>query len=88
MSVLIRLHSRFFLLTISCWLCVVAQHGNGSSGNMTEQEAGWVPFITSRLDHIIVKEGVSVTMNCNVSGNPEPQIQWYNSNGRLLNQES
>ncbi|XP_048382845.1 microfibrillar-associated protein 3-like [Stegostoma tigrinum] len=88
MPVLISLHGRFFLLTVSCWLYVVAQRGNGSSGNMTEQGAGWVPFITSRLDHIIVKEGVSVTMNCNVSGNPEPQIQWYNSNGRLLNQES
>ncbi|XP_067885387.1 microfibrillar-associated protein 3-like [Heterodontus francisci] len=81
----ISLRCSFLLLTAGCLLCALAQEVNRSAVNGT---AGWVPFVTSRLDHIIVKEGVSVTMNCNVSGNPVPQIQWYNSNGRLLRQES
>ncbi|XP_038661728.1 microfibrillar-associated protein 3-like [Scyliorhinus canicula] len=88
MFALLSLGCRFLLLAASGLTCALAQDVNGSTGNATEQVLGWVPFVTSRLDHIIVKEGVSVTMNCNVSGNPVPQIQWYNSNGRLLSQES
>ncbi|XP_041041807.1 microfibrillar-associated protein 3-like [Carcharodon carcharias] len=84
----ISLRCSFLLLAARCSLCALAQDANSSTVNATEQMAGWVPFITSRLDHIIVKEGGSVTMNCNVSGNPVPQILWYNSNGRLLHQES
>uniref|UniRef100_UPI00398F5230 microfibrillar-associated protein 3-like n=1 Tax=Pristiophorus japonicus TaxID=55135 RepID=UPI00398F5230 len=81
------LHWCSLLLTSGCWLCALAQDINGTTANGTEPMAGWVPFVMSRVDHIIVKEGVSVTIDCNVSGSPVPHIQWYNSNGRLLDQE-
>ncbi|XP_078071252.1 microfibrillar-associated protein 3-like [Mustelus asterias] len=84
----ISLSCSFLLLAASGLTYALAQDINSSAVNATEQMPGWVPFITSRLDHIIVKEGVSVTMDCNVSGNPVPRIQWYNSNGRQLHQES
>ncbi|XP_051876487.1 microfibrillar-associated protein 3-like [Pristis pectinata] len=83
----INLRCCFLLLTSGYLLCALAQDANRTIANGTEQMAGRVPFITSQLDHLIAKEGLSVTIGCNVSGNPPPQVQWYNSNGRLLNQE-
>ncbi|KYO46209.1 microfibrillar-associated protein 3-like [Alligator mississippiensis] len=48
---------------------------------------GSVPVVISRIDHIIVKEGSSALLDCNVQGNPGPHYKWYNSNGRLLKEE-
>ncbi|XP_067838583.1 microfibrillar-associated protein 3-like [Heptranchias perlo] len=84
MFALISLRHWFLMLTSSCWLCALARDVNSTAVNGTEV----MPYVTSRLDHIIVKEGASVSIDCNVSGNPVPQIQWYNSNGHLLDQES
>ncbi|KFV06527.1 Microfibrillar-associated protein 3-like, partial [Pterocles gutturalis] len=36
---------------------------------------------------IIVKEGSSALIDCNVQGSPSPRYQWYNSNGHLLQEE-
>ncbi|KGL83598.1 Microfibrillar-associated protein 3-like, partial [Tinamus guttatus] len=36
---------------------------------------------------IIVREGSSALIDCNVRGNPSPHYRWYNSNGRLLHEE-
>ncbi|KAM4706428.1 microfibrillar-associated protein 3-like [Discoglossus pictus] len=47
-----------------------------------------VPVILTRVDHIIVREGQSVTINCNVDGHPGPHFQWYNSIGHLLDEEN
>lgn len=77
-----------FLLSVSGYLlCALAQGTNLTVVNGTERMVGRVPFITSQLDHLIAKEGLSVAIGCNVSGSPVLQVQWYNSNGRLLNQE-
>ncbi|XP_062905561.1 microfibrillar-associated protein 3-like [Mobula hypostoma] len=87
MTALVNLQCCLLLLTSGHLLCALAQGANDTAINGTEQTAGRVPFITSQLDHLIAKEGLSVTIGCNVSGNPPPQVQWYNSNGRLLTQE-
>ncbi|XP_072262150.1 microfibrillar-associated protein 3-like isoform X2 [Pyxicephalus adspersus] len=47
-----------------------------------------LPVITSRVDHIIVKEGNSVIIHCNIEGHPDPSFHWYNSNGHLLKEEN
>ncbi|KFQ31088.1 Microfibrillar-associated protein 3-like, partial [Merops nubicus] len=36
---------------------------------------------------IIVKEGSSALIDCSVQGSPGPHYRWYNSNGRLLQEE-
>ncbi|KAM9329962.1 microfibrillar-associated protein 3-like [Gastrophryne carolinensis] len=47
-----------------------------------------LPIITSRVDHIIVKEGNSVAIQCNIEGHPNPHFQWYHSNEHLLEEEN
>ncbi|XP_053559800.1 microfibrillar-associated protein 3-like [Bombina bombina] len=46
------------------------------------------PVIMSRVDHIIVKEGQSVIINCNIEGHPGPHFRWYNSIGHLLEEDN
>ncbi|XP_020661176.2 microfibrillar-associated protein 3-like [Pogona vitticeps] len=52
--------------------------------NHTNMFVGSVPVITSRIDHVIVKEGYSALIDCNIQGNPGPEYKWYNSNGHLV----
>lgn len=64
-----------------------AEDVSNSTLNRTDTHAGAAPLVTSRIDHIIVKEGSSALIDCNVQGSPSPRYRWYNSNGRLLQEE-
>ncbi|XP_069797458.1 microfibrillar-associated protein 3-like [Narcine bancroftii] len=88
MSAPVNLRCCFLLLTSGYLLSALGQDANRTVGDGTEQMAGRVPFITSQMDYLIAKEGFSVSIGCNVSGDPPPQVQWYNSNGQLLNLEA
>ncbi|XP_060634697.2 microfibrillar-associated protein 3-like [Anolis sagrei] len=61
-----------------------AEEVNNSTLNRTDMLIGSVPVVTSRIDHVIVKEGFSALINCNIQGQPGPEYKWYNSNGRLV----
>uniref|UniRef100_A0A8C5MY78 Microfibril associated protein 3 like n=1 Tax=Leptobrachium leishanense TaxID=445787 RepID=A0A8C5MY78_9ANUR len=65
------------------------QTSNSSNQTLNSSEvlSEFLPVITSRVDHIIAKEGSSVIIQCNIHGHPDPQFQWYNSNGHLLKEE-
>lgn len=76
---------RLLLLTLS-WAVRAEDVGDATYFNGTESKPGIVPFVIARLDHIIVREGASASIDCNVSGEPLPHIQWYNSNGHLLDE--
>ncbi|XP_018415540.1 PREDICTED: microfibrillar-associated protein 3-like [Nanorana parkeri] len=61
------------------------------TNNRTDNTTGTLDsllFITSTVDHIIVKEGNSVVIPCNIEGHPDPHFQWFNSNGHLLKEEN
>ncbi|XP_015669958.1 microfibrillar-associated protein 3-like isoform X1 [Protobothrops mucrosquamatus] len=58
-----------------------------STLNHTDLLIGSVPMVISRIDHIIVKEGYSALIDCNVQGYPEPVYKWYNSNGHLVKED-
>lgn len=58
-----------------------------STLNHTDLLAGFVPMVISRIEHIIVKEGYSALIDCNVQGYPEPVYKWYNSNGHLVKED-
>ncbi|XP_043827012.1 microfibrillar-associated protein 3-like [Dromiciops gliroides] len=64
-----------------------AKNITNSTLNGTDMVLGSMPVITARVDHVIVKEGKSASINCNVHGIPDPRFKWYNSNGRLLKEE-
>ncbi|XP_036620085.1 microfibrillar-associated protein 3-like [Trichosurus vulpecula] len=58
-----------------------------STLNGTDVVLGSMPLIIARVDHVIVKEGKSALLNCNIHGIPDPHFKWYNSNGHLLKEE-
>ncbi|XP_006864589.1 PREDICTED: microfibrillar-associated protein 3-like [Chrysochloris asiatica] len=66
---------------------VSAKNVTNSPLNGTDTVLGSVPVILATMDHIIVKEGNSALINCNVYGIPDPQFKWYNSIGKLLEEE-
>ncbi|XP_063776701.1 microfibrillar-associated protein 3-like [Pseudophryne corroboree] len=60
---------------------------NNHTANVSAPLLESLPVITSMVDHIIVREGNSVVIHCNIVGHPDPHFQWYNSNGHLLNED-
>uniref|UniRef100_A0A8C8S7J5 Ig-like domain-containing protein n=1 Tax=Pelusios castaneus TaxID=367368 RepID=A0A8C8S7J5_9SAUR len=64
-----------------------AEDATSSTLNRTDVNFGSAPVVVSRIDHIVVKEGNSALIDCNVRGNPSPRYKWYNSNGCLLKEE-
>ncbi|XP_068134900.1 microfibrillar-associated protein 3-like isoform X2 [Hyperolius riggenbachi] len=84
-----KLWRRPSLLVPLLFLLVTAissEETNNHTGNASDPLES-LPIITSRVDHIIVKEGNSVLIHCNVEGYPDPHFQWYNSIGHLLKEE-
>ncbi|XP_070612706.1 microfibrillar-associated protein 3-like [Erythrolamprus reginae] len=55
--------------------------------NHTDLLMGSVLMVISKIDHIIVKEGYSALIDCNIQGHPEPVYKWYKSNGHLVKED-
>ncbi|NWJ11439.1 MFA3L protein, partial [Crypturellus undulatus] len=91
MNILNSHHFLYFLpttcLVILLAALTTAEDVTNSTFNRTNVNVGSVPVVTSHIDHIIVREGSSALIDCNVQGNPSPRYRWYNSNGRLLHEE-
>lgn len=53
--------------------------------NGTEADGdGSVPVVLSTVNQIIAREGNCALIDCNITGDPFPNIQWFNSHGHLL----
>lgn len=91
MDILNSRHFLYFLpttrLVILLAALTTAEDVSNSTFNRTDTHTGAAPVVISRIDHIIVKEGSSALIDCNVQGSPSPRYRWYNSNGRLLQEE-
>ncbi|KAL4660924.1 microfi brillar-associated protein 3-like [Arapaima gigas] len=57
---------------------------SGGTENGTLVDGGSVPVVFSRTTQIIAREGNSVAIDCNISGQPFPTVRWVNSHGTLL----
>ncbi|XP_072480017.1 microfibrillar-associated protein 3-like isoform X1 [Notamacropus eugenii] len=75
-----------FLLSLLATFAAAKSITN-STLNSTDVTLGSMPAIIARVDHVIVKEGKSALINCNIHGIPDPHFKWYNSNGHLLKEE-
>lgn len=91
MNILNSHHILYFLpttrLVILLAALTTAEDVTNSTLNRTGMNTGSVPVVISHIDHIIVKEGSSALIDCNVQGSPSPHYRWYNSNGHLLQEE-
>ncbi|KAF1380734.1 hypothetical protein PFLUV_G00167040 [Perca fluviatilis] len=75
---------------------LIVSHTTGAlsldtDGNHTEPsnvtDSGFVPVVFTKVGQIIAREGKSVLIDCNVTGEPFPSVQWFNSHGDLLDTE-
>ncbi|KAK2862982.1 hypothetical protein Q5P01_002515 [Channa striata] len=65
----------------------VDRNGNRTEkGNVTE--SGFVPVAFTKMSQIIAREGSCALIDCNVTGDPFPSVQWFNSHGDRLDTET
>lgn len=76
---------------------LIASHTSGAlsvdvDGNRTEDvnvtESGLVPVVFTKVSQIIAREGSCALIDCNVTGDPFPSVQWFNSHGNRLDTET
>ena len=84
---------RVFLALVS----VLASHAAGAlsvetPGNHTENsnatDGGFVPVVFADVSQIIAREGSCALIDCNITGEPFPSVQWFNSHGDRLDTAS
>ncbi|XP_067303265.1 microfibrillar-associated protein 3-like [Pseudorasbora parva] len=57
----------------------------GGRENGTEADGdGSVPVVLPKISQIIAREGNCALIDCNITGEPFPNVQWFNSHGHLL----
>ncbi|XP_076581534.1 microfibrillar-associated protein 3-like [Chaetodon auriga] len=56
--------------------------------NGTVTDGGFVPVVFTKVSQIIAREGSCVLIDCNVTGDPFPSVQWFNSHGDRLDTET
>uniref|UniRef100_A0A8C7E097 Microfibril associated protein 3 like n=1 Tax=Oncorhynchus kisutch TaxID=8019 RepID=A0A8C7E097_ONCKI len=81
----------FFLLTVislHATAALSAVSDRNSTENGTVADGGFVPLVFSKVNQIIAREGNCALIDCNVTGDPDPSVQWFNSHGDLLDTET
>ncbi|XP_071774147.2 microfibrillar-associated protein 3-like [Centroberyx gerrardi] len=58
------------------------------TGNGTVTDGGFVPAAFTKVSQIIAREGNCALIDCNVTGDPFPNVQWFNSHGDRLDTEA
>uniref|UniRef100_A0A8C6UN16 Microfibril associated protein 3 like n=1 Tax=Neogobius melanostomus TaxID=47308 RepID=A0A8C6UN16_9GOBI len=58
------------------------------NGSMWADAGGPVPAVHAKVSQIIAREGNCVLIDCNVTGEPFPSVQWFNSHGERLDTDS
>lgn len=56
--------------------------------NSTLPSSGFVPVVFTKVSQIIAREGSCALIDCNVTGEPFPSVQWFNSHGDRLDTEN
>lgn len=84
--------SGFLLLVSLMAFCTSGALLEGRDGNGTQNGTaaggGFLPLALTNVNQIIAREGSCVLINCNVTGEPFPSFQWFNSHGERLDMES
>lgn len=65
-------------------LNVTAVDGDEGENGTEANGAGSIPVVVTKTSQIIAREGNCALIDCNVTGDPFPNVQWFNSHGHLL----
>lgn len=77
-----------FLITFyTAGAFTVDANGNRTQ-NANETDSGFVPVLFTKVSQIIAREGSCALIDCNVTGDPFPNVQWFNSHGDRLDTET
>lgn len=68
-------------------LNISAVDGDGKENGTEADGGGSVPLVLTKVSQIIAREGNCALIDCNITGDPFPNIQWCNSHGHLLDTE-
>lgn len=82
---------RFVFLVLACMItsgALSADTDGNHLQNDTLTDGGFVPVVFTKVNQIIAREGSCVLIDCNVTGDPLPSVQWFNSHGDRLDTES
>ncbi|XP_059210683.1 microfibrillar-associated protein 3-like [Centropristis striata] len=66
-------------------LSVDTDENRTENSNVTD--GGFVPVVFTKVNQIIAREGSCALIDCNVTGEPVPSVQWFNSHGERLDTE-
>lgn len=58
--------------------------GDGRENGTEADGDGSVPVVLTKINQIIAREGNCALIDCNITGDPFPNVQWFNSHGHLL----
>ncbi|XP_065150426.1 microfibrillar-associated protein 3-like [Paramisgurnus dabryanus] len=61
---------------------------DGTLNETISDGGGLVPMVHTKVSQIIVREGNCALIDCNITGEPFPKVQWFNSHGKLLDTEN
>lgn len=87
-KMLLSAGSVFLLLASLMTSCTSGTLLEGRDANGSATDGGFVPLVATKVNQIIAREGSCVLIDCNVSGDPFPSFQWFNSHGERLDTES
>ncbi|MED6249108.1 Microfibrillar-associated protein 3-like [Ataeniobius toweri] len=64
-----------------------------ADGNRTENSnvtggGGFIPVVFTKVSQIIAREGSCALIDCNVTGEPFPSVEWFNSHGERLDTQT
>ncbi|KAM4714623.1 microfibrillar-associated protein 3-like [Anableps anableps] len=62
--------------------------GNRTENNNVTDGNGFAPVVFTKVSQIIAREGSSALIDCNVTGDPFPSVEWFNSHGERLDTQT
>lgn len=77
----------FLITSHTAGAFTVDANGNRTQ-NSTETDSGFVPVLFTKVSQIIAREGSCALIDCNITGDPFPSVQWFNSHGDRLDTET
>ncbi|XP_020792124.1 microfibrillar-associated protein 3-like [Boleophthalmus pectinirostris] len=88
----------FFLVLASCMTSLTSaalvsdtnrtENGVQNQNASTWRDEGLVPAAHNKVSQIIAREGSCVLIDCNVTGEPFPNVWWFNSHGERLDTDN
>ncbi|MEQ2303376.1 Microfibrillar-associated protein 3-like [Ameca splendens] len=66
----------------------VEADGNRTENSNVTDGGGFIPVVFTKVSQIIAREGSCALIDCNVTGEPFPSVEWFNSHGERLDTQT